>query len=108
MSRTKSFSSTLTKICELATQITILLNGAQDEFDKLAADSARLKEIEPALNRLQSALKPAIPNQPPIEPPATIPGEQPAEPPIESTQEPVKQHRSKKVTPADDTSTEGI
>jgi hypothetical protein len=42
----------------LVNNITGELDNAQAEHDDLMSDSARLKEIEPALAKLQAALKP--------------------------------------------------
>jgi hypothetical protein len=57
MSRAKS--SSLAKIKDLATSLIVVIDSVQSEMDKLTFDSARLKEIEPALAKLQAALKPA-------------------------------------------------
>jgi hypothetical protein len=57
MSRTKS--SSLAKIKDLASSLINVIDSVQAEMDKLTFDSARLKEIEPALAKLQAALKPA-------------------------------------------------
>jgi hypothetical protein len=85
MPRTKSHSSTLATIKDLADKIIQAVTGAQSEYEHLIEDSERLKAIEPAINRFQNALKPAA-STPPTEPPtgqAGIPStEPPDEPPI--------------------------
>lgn len=52
-------SSSLARIRDLVNNITGELDNAQAEHDDLMSDSTRLKEIEPALAKLQAALKPA-------------------------------------------------
>jgi len=93
MSRTKSFSSTLASITDLASRIINLSMAAQSEYDKLAADSSRLKEIEPALARLQSALSPVSPvastSPGPDQPPA------PEQPTITTPNKPKRRHAKK-------------
>lgn len=61
MSRTKSHSSTLATIKDLADKISQEITAAQDDFDKLIKDSERLKEIEPAANRFFAVYKLADP-----------------------------------------------
>jgi len=56
MSRTKS--SSIARLKDIITQLSIIANDLSDEHDALVIASDRLKEIEPALNKLTNALKP--------------------------------------------------
>jgi hypothetical protein len=56
MSRAKS--SNLARLNDLIDSLAKTCHDLHEEFDKLKTDSERLKEIEPALKKLQSALNP--------------------------------------------------
>lgn len=77
MSRTKL--SSLAHIKDLADEISRLIAGAQSEYDGLARDSAKLKEIQPALDKMLSAIAPPPTAQPPA-PGETVPQELPHNP----------------------------
>jgi hypothetical protein len=51
-------SSSLARIKDLADEISRMIASTQSEYDQLVRDVARLKEIEPALAKLQAALRP--------------------------------------------------
>jgi hypothetical protein len=104
MSRTKS--SRIAHLRDLLNSATAELDAIQTEQEDLMQDSARLKEIEPALNRLQSALKPPdklLAEQSAV---SILPPEPLTEPPVEPPTEPVKHHRVKKGTPADESASQ--
>ena len=91
MPRTKS--SSLAKIKDLASSLITEVVFAQAEYDILQKDSARLKEIEPALKKIRETI--AAPEPPPQPPP---PGQE--EQPIIIPKEKVKRarHNKKKST----------
>lgn len=103
MARTKSHSSRIARIRDLANNITGELDALQLETDELYQDQARLREIEPALTKLQNALKPLAASTPPVE---TITGETPVtEQTMSGQPEKSKRKHTKKEIQADVTAT---
>lgn len=71
MARPKS--SSLARIDDLAKALRSEVYNAMAEYNILLAGSERLKEIEPALRKLQTALNPPVTGQPAVDQPPTEP-----------------------------------